>query len=324
MDKIRNISQKVAVPEKLILDMLFVLSDGSKVENNELIRKVGVSKNALNHVKAQLSEYLHKPSQHTQLSDKGVSFVRSLISEGYASQDSMYKVFEGETYKKIVDLLIKHKDTRSTPKRQIDQVFAIAETSARKASLMNFLGDIDQKRTLMLGDDDLVSIGVASQMKAKSIDVLDLDNDIIETVRNIEKAENYHINSTSYDARNNLPNEFAGKFDVVFTDPPYTPEGVELFLSRAISALDPKNPTGRIYLCYGNSDNAKERFLLIYRAIVNSGLFIRFIFDKFNRYNGAESIGSTSSIFVLERTPMTKPTITGVYKKSIYSTKNYE
>ena len=109
-----------------------------------------------------------------------------------------------------------------------------------------------------------------------------------------------------------------GKFDTVFTDPPYTPEGISLFVSRAIETLDKKNQTARVYVCYGNSDRAKERFLPIQDVLTDSGLMLRWVF-RFNRYEGAESVGSASSLYIAEVTPRTKPLIRGNYDKSIYT-----
>ena len=75
----------------------------------------------------------------------------------------------------------------------------------------------------------------------------------------------------------------------------------------------------RIYLCYGASDRSKEKLLPIQQIIFQSGMITRWVFDKFNRYHGAESIGSASSLFATEVTPKTKPTIKGDYDKPIYT-----
>lgn len=71
--------------------------------------------------------------------------------------------------------------------------------------------------------------------------------------------------------------------------------------------------------CYGNSDRAKERFLPIQDALTDSGLMLRWVFDRFNRYEGAESVGSASSLYIAEITPRTKPLIRGSYDKPIYT-----
>ena len=170
-----------------------------------------------------------------------------------------------------------------------------------------------------MGDDDFTSVACANLHTAPVVTVLDIDKRILDKIDLISQVEELRINTDNYDARKTLSPANLGKFDVVFTDPPYTTDGIKLFVSRAIQALDPKNHAGRIYICYGNSDRAKERFLPIYELFTASGLMVRWVFDKFNRYRGAESIGSASSLFVIDVTDKTKPLVTGNYDKPIYT-----
>lgn len=172
---------------------------------------------------------------------------------------------------------------------------------------------------MFLGDDDFTSVAVAGLNLAHQVTVLDIDQRILETIGQISTEKELEIKTMAGDVRKPLPPEVIKGFDVVFTDPPYTPEGVSLFLSRGIEALDPENLAARIYFCYGNSDRAKERFLPIYESIFKNGLMVRYVFDKFNRYVGAESIGSASSLFVTEVTSKTKAGISGKYDKPIYT-----
>ena len=220
----------------------------------------------------------------------------------------------------MLTILDKYAHMRPEPNRAYDQFYATRETVARRAELLNFMDDVAGKRILFLGDDDWGSVGVGIQKQAEKVVALDVDKRMLGSIRQLAELEKLEIETESYDARDILPAKLVGKFDVVFTDPPYTPAGVELFLARAVAALDPAKPTGRVYLCFGNSDRAKERFLPIYELISKSGLMMRWVWDKFNRYQGAESIGSASSLFVLETTPKTKALITGKNHESIYTT----
>lgn len=208
---------------------------------------------------------------------------------------------------------------REKANRELDQFYATPETVARRASLMNYFEDIGGKRILFLGDDDLTSFAIASLGKAKEIVVADLDLKILANVTAISSSNNLNISTVEYDARLQLPKGLEARFDVIFTDPPYTANGFKLFLSRAIEAISNDTNSARIYICYGNSDRAKERYLPIYQIINEAGLVARWIFDKFNRYNGADSIGSTSSVLILETTPKTKQLIKGKFNESIYT-----
>ena len=318
-ERLNQISRETGVPTKKVLDLLFSLRGGKAIENNELVQKVGVSRNALNQVKEMLAPILGPVSKNTQIDSSHVQEVQATFDTDYKPEEALWVVLEDKSYKQAVELLKTVADKRPSPERRYDQFTATTETTAHRASLLQFFGDIQDKRLLFLGDDDFTSAAVGNIGGAKNVIVVDIDNRILNEIGTISSDRGLGIKTFHYDARNKLPAELRGKFDVVFTDPPYTTEGIELFTSRAIESLDGANKAARIYVCYGNSDRAKERFLPIYEVLTNSGLMTRWVFDKFNRYQGAESIGSTSSLFVTEVTPRTKPIIKGDYDKPIHT-----
>ncbi len=311
-----KISRRVGLPVKKMVDMLWILRS-NKTENNELIRRIGVSGNVMNQVKADLGDLLEPVSGETVLNDRGRKVVGELFSDSYKPEESMWSFLEGDSrFGEMINLMEGHKNLRAKPKREYDQFTATVETTARRALLLDFFADIAGKRILFLGDDDFTSVAVSHIGKPARACVLDIDTRILEGIKSALAG----IETMTYDCRKILPHDLRGKFDVVFTDPPYTTEGISLFLSRAIEALDTKgNQAARIYFCYGNSDRAKERFLPIYELATKSGLMMRWVFDKFNRYTGAESIGSASTLFICDVTPKTKPLIHGEFKEQIYS-----
>ena len=317
--RIIQISKDTGIPTKKIWDLLYFLREGDPIENNELVQKLGVSKNALNQTKQIFHDLLEEPSKNTKLKDKSIGEVKNLFGPEYKPEETLWSTIEHINYDQTIKLLKRYDGRRPLPDRKYDQFTATIETTVRRTSLLDWFGDITGKRLLFLGDDDFTSIAVANTKKASRVTTLDIDNRIIDTIREVAINENLEIDLESYDAQKVLPTTYYQKYDVVFTDPPYTPEGIELFVSRAVNALDSSNQSARIYICYGNSDRAKERFLPVYEAFSSSGLMIRWIFDKFNRYNGAESIGSSSSLYVLDTTAKTNPLITGNYEKSIYT-----
>ncbi len=301
---ILEISKQTGVSAKKIKDILYFLSSKEFIENNELVRLAGISKNAINLIKQNLSNYLEPSSKYTKLNSKGLDEVKEIFNENYMAEESLFNFLESKISSKSV--LYLKKIQKPPADRNYDQFYATEETVVKRAALINFLQDLDGKRVLLLGDDDFLSLILGKYKKASQITVLDIDKRLLDAIQKEADNQNFNIQTIEYDARKSLPEELVGKFDIVFTDPPYTTEGIQLFASRAIEALDKKNQCARIYVCYGNSDRAKERFLPIYEVFSNAGLMVRWIFDKFNRYNGAESIGSTSSLFICEITPKTK------------------
>jgi len=286
--KIVEVSKKVGVPVKNILEIFENLNNNPKIDNNILLKKTGIAKNALNQIKKEFEDYLMPASNFTELkSDKA----------------------------KEVQQLFKIK--RLPPKRNYDQFIATNKTINKRVRLLDKEADIRDKKILFLGDDDMTSVAVAMLQSANEIMVLDIDKKILKKIGRLSDEMNLNIKTQKYDARK--PHNLIGKFDVVFTDPPYIPEGFNLFLSRAIDALDKSNNAARIYICYGNSDKARERFLEIQKIITDSGMMIRRVIDKFNRYDGAVSIGSASTIYILDITPKTKSLIKEDYDKPIYT-----
>jgi len=272
-----EISGQLGLPIKKLLDMLWFLRSG-EIENNNLVRKTGVAKNVLNQAKEGISDLLEPASSETALNDRGRVVVGELFSGSYELEESMWAFLEGNSrFGEVVNLLEGYKNIRTEPKREYDQFTATIETTARRAMLLNFFEDIKGKRILFLGDNDFTSIAVSHISKPSRACVLDIDPRILDGIKTALAG----IETIRYDCRKILPNELRGKFDVVFTDPPYTTEGVSLFISRAIEALDTKgNQAARIYFCYGNSDRAKERFLPIYELMTRSGLMVRWVFEQ--------------------------------------------
>ncbi|KKR81315.1 MAG: hypothetical protein UU73_C0003G0121 [Candidatus Daviesbacteria bacterium GW2011_GWA1_41_61] len=313
--KLLEVSRIVGLPIKKILDILYYLGSGKRILNNNLLQTVGVSRNVLNQVKQQLEEFFIQKSQFTVLSNQATTIAKKILGESYTPEEKLINI----SLAKNTQLLSLISHSQPQPIRGYDQFLADSETVVKRAALMDFFADIEGKRILFLGDDDFTSVAIAFYRKAQTITVVDIDKKILDGIQEISDSSSYQITTKPYDAREKLSPELSGKYDIVFTDPPYTREGISLFLSRAVQALDPTNQAGRIYFCYGNSDRAKERYLPIYEVIISSGLMIRWVFDKFNRYSGAESIGSASSLFICDVTPKTKPKITGEYKGNIYT-----
>jgi predicted methyltransferase len=317
--KLLKISKELGVPVKKLEDTLFVLKDGQAVDNNDLLRRVGVSKNALNRAKERLSDLLELVSNTTRLSKTGLSAVQEIVGSNYKTEAQIWDFLKDNDYKKVFKLLQRHADKRPTPDRKFDQFTATLETTALRVCLLNFLGDIKGKRLLFLGDDDFTSVGIASLRYADQIEVLDIDKRILENIKSVSETEAIILSTTKSDLRQGLPSQLMRRFDIVFTDPPYTVNGLKLFVSRAIQALDPDNHAARIYACFGNSDRAKERYLPIHQLFIDSGLMLKWIFDGFNRYLGAESIGSSSALFITDVTPKTKPLVKATYNEEIYT-----
>lgn len=317
--RIHLVSRALGLPTKKLFDLFFLLSQEKRIENNALVRLTGVSKNVLNQTKEHLSDLFEAPSANTALKEQHQESVNDFFQAGYKTEESFWEFLEDERFAHTLKLLEKYSSIRPSPDRDYDQFTATSETIARRGRLLKFFADIDGKRLAFIGDDDFNSVSIGLNGKPAKITVFEIDKRISSAINDIAQKENIEIEIVDYDARKLLPKSHLGQYDIIFTDPPYTPDGISLFLSRGIELLDPGNQAARVYLCYGNSDRAKERFIRIQKIYSDCGLMVRWIFDKFNRYHGAESIGSESSLYVLDITPQTRPTVQGEFNENIYT-----
>lgn len=316
--KLLAAAKKIGIPTKKILDMIYFLVDGS-IKNEDLVRKVGIGKNPLNQIKKELAMYLQPASKLTNLKNDFKNEFKKIFSKDYQPEESFFSLLKtSESYQKVHHFINSITKYRPPPLRDFDQFQATEETVALRVALMDFFADIEGKRILFLGDDDFTSLTAAFFKKDKEIVVLEIDERIIDQINFLNKKLNLQVKIIKDDLKNPLLKIYQNYFDVVFTDPPYTLSGVKLFLSRAIEALDKKTLNSRIYICYGNSDRAKERFLPVNNLFYQAGLMTRWIFDKFNRYYNTNSIGA-SSLYILENTPRSKSLIFGYYEKPIYT-----
>ena len=266
-----------------------------------------------------MSDLLEKPSQKTQVLSEKTIEVQKLFGSDYKTEEHLWSFLEEKDSKKLIPIFNKYLSLRPSAERSYDQFTATVETVAKRCSLMNFLKDIAGKKLAFIGDDDFTSVVVALRGKPKKITVFEIDKRIIEVIKEISEKESLKIEVLKYDARKRVPAGHFNSYDVVFTDPPYTTYGISLFISRGIELLDKESDASRIYVCYGNSDRAKERVLPIQKLFFDSGLMLRYVFDKFNRYTGAESIGSASSLYIADVSPLTRSTIQGEFNEEIYT-----
>jgi len=307
---LEKISSKVGVKVSDLRKVLWVLYKEKSIRNNDLIRETGIPKSVMQDIKRNLRPILKKPSQFVALIEEGEKFVEEEIIAPLIENSPAF------VEKDIFGKLKCYQDRRSAPKRNLDQFPATLETVAKRGFLFQRRGDLEGKSILLLGDYDLTCLALAFIGGAKKILVVDIDREILGLIKEASQKENLKIESLHYDAREQLPPTLKKSFDVVFSDPPYTPNGLQLFLSRAIEAA---KEDGVLYFCYGYSQRARERGLEAQKIFTQSGLLIEEKYEDFNSYLGAESIGSRSSLYILRMTPKTKILAKGRFKGLLYT-----
>ena len=134
------------------------------------------------------------------------------------------------------------------------------------------------------------------------ITVVDIDEPLLEFLDAVATERGLTIRTIFADLRDGLPEELLGQATLVFTDPPYSADGVALFLERALQrARQPRprrassSPTARVTIDPTSRSRSRS-------ACSGSGVVIEAIYPSFNRYVLAQAIGGWSDLYVCRPT----------------------
>jgi predicted methyltransferase len=231
-------------------------------------------------------------------------------------------------------ILEKADKIRPKPKREYDQFFATKETIVKRVKI---LSKFNKKRLLFLGDSDLTSISLAYYLKKinrqADIVVLDIDKDLVDLIEKIKAEENLNIKTIHQDIRDVIDKDLVN-FDLAFFDPPYTPNGVRIWLIRALQVLLGRGSNKKrkkveflkkkfILMCYGYTDNSLEKGYKIQKIINELGLVIQAKYRKFNKYTEAESINNESDLYILQPAPQIDLSKIDHWRNKKFETKIY-
>lgn len=207
----------------------------------------------------------------------------------------------------------------------IDQSKCTVDTAVKRAILAFINFTLIGKKILCLGDDDLISVATGFLLKKLFSDVkfskttvlvMDIDKRFLNYINDTAKNEGLPIECQIADLRLPISNDFKESFDCCFTDPPYTLEGMNLFLSRGVEAL--KKEKG-IPIFFSFAHKAPDFELAMQRSFVEMGLIISKIIAGFNIYEGGGILGNTGQMIILKTTSESRVLIENSYKKAIYT-----
>ncbi|WP_181043376.1 bis-aminopropyl spermidine synthase family protein [Actinokineospora auranticolor] len=186
------------------------------------------------------------------------------------------------------------------PLRALDHVQADVDTMLRRARWLDETYDLPGAHMVCVGDHDLTSLAACTRRPDLRATVVDVDDRLLGYIDGVARARGLDIQCLHADFRFALPPSVVGSADLVFTDPPYTPEGIRLFLARAIESL--RDPDGRAVVAYGYSERTPALGFKVQQEISRLGLVFEAVLPNFNRYHGAQAVGSASDLYVLQQT----------------------
>lgn len=311
---------KIANPDlqrAQIEGLLYLLRENDVLTTVDMVKITGLPKSIISSFKKTVVDLLDASSEHFSLSEGGrLEFTK------YAFRPYAWCIFDfGEN----IEIQTRFEELRKKyffqAKREFDQFFATPKTSVAKALSVQAKTGIKGMKIALMGDDDLLSISIPLICSDyKEIVVFDVDPDILEQIKHAAADLGFkNVRTVLYDARNPIPAIYQNYFDVVFTDPPYTKSGFDLFLDRCIelSCVKKDYSGSYIFICYGIGVKNIEQEVKLTESLNIRNLFLEDKVFKFNRYTGAETVGSSSSLYILRTTPFTavvqSPVTTNIY-----------
>ncbi len=188
----------------------------------------------------------------------------------------------------------------------LDHVTATAGTALRRALFLDTRFDLAGRTVLCVGDHDLTSVALALVRPDARILVADIDERVLAHIDAVADRLGLDVRTHFADLRLGLPPGLRGAADLVFTDPPYTADGVELFVRRGLEGMaDPRR--GRVLVAYGVSETTPRLAAATQSRLLRLDLALEALWPDFHRYEGAESIGAASDLYVLRPLTRTPP-----------------
>lgn len=169
---------------------------------------------------------------------------------------------------------------------------SLPETSFRQALLIS--SQIPGNKILCMGDDNFVSIGLASL--GHQVTVVDCDKYLLRLIDRKAKEYGLQINTILYDLKDSLPQTLLNNIDLITMDPVSSENWFKLFLSRSISCL---KSGGHIYLTvYEDKEDLARRLAseLKLAEIAFHKSFSHY-YDEFIRYDPSLDAG----LLILEK-----------------------
>ncbi|TWF92755.1 bis-aminopropyl spermidine synthase family protein [Saccharopolyspora dendranthemae] len=267
---------------------------------DELIRRTGVPRRTVERVLAAAGDDLDERTGARRIKDSLLARYRQEFSLDAVPSPDVEAGLDAAALEAMRGFV----ESGPRPRSALDHVTATPETALRRALWLRDNFDLDGRKILCLGDHDLTSLALSLVAPSAQVRVVDLDERILQHVDAVAARNGFTIGLTHADLRFGVPPTLEGWADAVFTDPPYTPEGIGLFATRAAECLAPDN--SRMVLAYGYSALTPALGLKVQQELVRLGFAFEAILPKFHRYYGAQAIGSASDLYVCQPTAQTR------------------
>ena len=294
VDAVQELLAEAGVLARPLRALLALLAEGPR-PLDDLIRLSAVPRRTVEDVLAAAGDDVEQSADGYRLTaDAAARYRVRFALDELGSQ--------GSTSSEVLEKLRQFIATGPKPLTALDHVSATAESVLHRAEWFRDNYDLRGARLLCLGDHDLTSLAVTLVEPSVSVTVVDLDERILAHIDRISAEHGLGIRTLHTDLRFGLPPLLEA--DLVFTDPPYTPEGIGLFATRAAECL--AGPNSRLLIAYGFSARTPALGHKVQQELLRLGMVFEAILPDFQRYHGAQAIGSASDLYVCQPTAHTR------------------
>jgi len=96
---------------------------------------------------------------------------------------------------------------------------------------------VNGRSIAILGDDDLLSVGLCLAASPENVTVFEIDSRVVDFIVEIAAELSLPIRTRCHDLREPLPSDLRGRFHTFVTDPSETIDGLRMFLGRGLGLL---------------------------------------------------------------------------------------
>ncbi|MGI5272522.1 bis-aminopropyl spermidine synthase family protein [Nonomuraea sp. CA-218870] len=318
---VRKVLADSGVDARRFRTALALLCEGDWWTLAGLVRETATSRRGIESLLREMSP--ERSGDRFRLTPEQAAACRELLDEdagpGHAPADPVAHLLP--RHAGVVEVLERLIAGAPRGRHVLDHVAATPETVVRRALLLGARFWLRDAGVLCVGDHDLTSLAIKLIHPEADVTVVDVDERILAYIDEQADRLGVTVRTRWADLRLGLPPSVRERADLAVTDPPYTPEGVGLFVARAVEGLrDPDR--GRVLLAYGASERTPMLALKVQESLHELNLAYEAMYPDFNRYFGAEAIGSAADLYVLRPTTKTRPAVAaraGRYGTAIYT-----
>jgi len=276
-----------------------------------LVRAHGISHRSVSALVRRLEPWLERDGVRVRASGQARDAVRAAFGcarAGARPPDSAGAAAAAEP--ELLVAMAAMMDGRPRPSRHLDHVSATPLTAVKRALWLTASYYLDGASVLCLGDHDLTALALLLVHPELDVTVVDVDERLLAYLARAARERGWSLRPVFADLRVELPRSLAERFDLVFTDPPYTPAGVRLFLERGLASLR-QGDFGRVVLCHGFGEQHPSLGFKVQSVLHELRLVTEAVLPGFNRYQGAEAIGAASALYACRPTRRSRPAAAG-------------